>query len=228
MKSRLVFSAFILSFLLSPMGSVRAQEKNLGLFRVTYYWVAQEESHPGLPRVPLLDPEGRVLARVSDDFARAVTMEGTGILKDGRVINLHSKCPEAEYGWCFFLVDSTEAPFGYGTSKPLRPFRTIAVKDGIPEGAVVYIPDFEGIPMPTDQGGVEYHDGCFVVEDTGWSLGDRHLDVFVLAEPFYKAIQAELGNRDRVTVILGAPNCPDSAAHLYDPTAWAKDIKDLD
>lgn len=200
--------------------------KKVGRFKITYYWIVFQAEFKGAPSVPLYDKKRKVLAVVTDAFGRRVSMEGTGILRDGRVVNLHEKCSFAKYGWCFMLVDTGKAPFGWGSSEPLHPFRTLAVPNNVlPRGSVVYLPDFDGMPLPGAEGGFEYHDGCFVVEDTGWSLKGQHIDIFALSEDYYKALQARVdAAASHVNVFVDYPFCPDKAANLKDPESWARDL----
>lgn len=204
---------------ISPVGS------EIGDFKLTYYWIVYEQEFPGRPTVPLYTLDGKVIAVVSSIFAERVSMEGTGVLRDGRIVNLHKECDFATYGWCFLNVDRDAAPFGYGSYDPLRPFRTLAVpKDEIPRGTVVYVPDFDGMPLPSDEGGFDFHDGCFVVEDTGWSLHGKHIDLFALAEAHYRALDERMKGRERVSVFLDSPLCPSSSSALYDPATWVKEL----
>ena len=200
--------------------------KKVGRFKITYYWVVFQDRFKGPPSVPLYNMKRKVLAVVTDEFARRVSMEGTGILRDGRVVNLHEKCAFAKYGWCFMLVDTGKAPFGWGSSEPLHPFRTLAVPNNVlPRGTVVYLPDFDGMPLPGAEGGFEYHDGCFVVEDTGWSLRGQHIDIFALSEEYYQALQKRVdAAASHVDVFVDYPFCPDKAANLKDPESWARDL----
>jgi len=196
-----------------------------GDFKLTYYWIVFEDDFQGRPSVPLYNVKHKVLAVVSETFASRVSMEGTGVLRDGRVVNLHKECKFARFGWCFFEVNKDTAPFGFGNHAPLHPFRTIAVPEEIIErGTVVYIRGFDGMPLPGDEGGFDFHDGCFVVEDTGWSLRGKHIDMFALSEAYYKVLHDRLGQTTRVHVFTGSHLCPDSSRALYNPENWAKEL----
>jgi 3D (Asp-Asp-Asp) domain-containing protein len=227
---------FAFALWLSPAASLAGSNadfdalgKKVGRFKITYYWVVFQTQFKGAPSVPLYNKKKKVLAVVTDAFARRVSMEGTGILRDGRVVNLHEKCKFAKYGWCFMLVDTGKAPFGYGSSAPLHPFRTLAVPNkALPRGTVVYLPDFDGMPLPGAEGGFEYHDGCFVVEDTGWSLSGQHIDIFALSEEYYRALHKRVDEANSVNVFVDYPFCPDKAANLKDPESWARDLLDSD
>lgn len=225
-----MFRGVILLLLLSlAAGKVCAQEKEhgqpMGSFRLTYYWIVFEADFSGRPEVPLYDMKGRALAVVTTEFARRVSMEGTGVLRDGRVLNLHQECRIAKFGWCFMEVDRKKAPFGYGSTSPLHPFRTVAAPDEvIPRGTVVYIPEYDGMPLPGSEGGFSFHDGCFVVEDTGWSLQGKHLDIFALSEEYYRTLHKRVGEQEKVHIYRDSELCPASAVALYDPSNWAREL----
>jgi 3D (Asp-Asp-Asp) domain-containing protein len=226
--SSLLHAALLLLSGILPQGTVSQDNsvgQEVGTFKVTYYWIVFEEEFPGRPSVPLYDIKGKVLAVVEDRFAERVSMEGTGVMRDGRVLNLHNECDQAKYGWCFFLVDREKAPFGYGSHAPLHPFRTIAVPDHIlKRGQVVYIPSFDGMPLPGTEGGFDFHDGCFVVEDTGWSLKGKHIDIFALSEEYYRRLHKQVDSTTHVNVFVDSPLCPLSSTTLYDPEAWAREL----
>jgi len=195
-----------------------------GDFRVTYYWIAFEREHRGTKDVPLIGCDGRTLATVADSFAREISLEGTGVLEDGRVLNLQERHPEARHGWCFFEVDRSEAPWGWGSRVPLHPFRSIAENGLLPAGETIFLPDFVGVPVPAPDGGIDFHDGCFVVEDTGYTLDGRHIDIFVLAEGHYKKIHRLIGGRSNLRIYTDSPLCPPAAEFLYRPDDWAREL----
>ncbi|MBI4580718.1 MAG: hypothetical protein HY718_13510, partial [Planctomycetes bacterium] len=66
--------------------------EDLGEFKITFYWVALEEPAKDEPAsTPLYDPDGKEIGRFTDSFVRRVTIEGTGKLRDGRVINVSGR-----------------------------------------------------------------------------------------------------------------------------------------
>ncbi|MBM4370182.1 MAG: hypothetical protein FJ098_00910 [Deltaproteobacteria bacterium] len=225
--SRMLIVPMVLLALHSPAGPVRADGgfgADAGEFRITYYWIAFERDHRGPRTVALIDCEGATLATVADSFAREISLEGTGVLEDGRVLNLRAEHPAAAYGWCFFEVDRGEAPWGWGSNAPLHPFRSLAENGHLPPGQTVFLPDFVGIPIPAADGGIDLHDGCFVVEDTGYTLGERHVDMFVLAEAHYRKVQRLIGGKDAVRIYTDSPLCPPAAEFLYRPDTWAREL----
>lgn len=202
--------------------------RGAGEYKITYYWIVNESELGGTPSVPLYTVAGKPIAVVSDEFAQKVSLEGTGVLADGRVVNLHEECSFARYGWCFMEVDLEHAPFGYGSVGPLHPFRTIAVPESdLAAGTVIYVPQFDGMALPSDSGGFEFHDGCFVVEDTGYSLDGRHMDVFAHTETNYEILDRQLGGVESVDVFVDSPLCPGTAQALFNPAAWADSLLSL-
>lgn len=228
-KAAAVLICIAPAFLQSSAASDLEIGEEVGRFKMTYYWVVFESEFAGRPSVPLYDIKRKVLTVVSEEFAERVSMEGTGVLRDGRVVNLHKECAFARFKWCFLLVDKTQAPFGYGSHVPLHPFRTLAVPDKILErGTVVYLPAFDGMPLPGDEGGFEFHDGCFVVEDTGWSLKGKHIDIFALSEDYYEALQKQVEEKYSVDIYVKSPFCPASSTALYNPESWAQELLSFD
>ena len=217
----------LVALALLPAGDATGDPRfgaDAGEFRVTYYWIAFEREHQGAKDVPLLDQKGKVLATVSESFAAEISLEGTGVLEDGRVLNLHERHPEARHGWCFFEVDRTEAPWGWGSRVPLHPFRSIAENGHLPKGEIVFLPDFVGVPIPAPDGGIDFHDGCFVVDDTGYTLDEHHIDIFVLAKDHYRKVHRLIGGKYRLQIYTKSPLCPPASEFLYRPGDWARDL----
>jgi len=160
--------------------NLRLIKKNAAL---TYYWVVFESDYPGPRNVQLKSCSRKNIAVVNARFAKDIQLEGTGILKDGRVVNIGSDDN------CFDVIDNKKFPFGSGeTSLPLDPFITIASND-IKSGTKLYIKEFDGLRLPINN---KIHNGCFKVGDTGFSFRGNHIDVFVLKEAFYKNIDPKI------------------------------------
>jgi 3D (Asp-Asp-Asp) domain-containing protein len=177
----------------------------LGRYRLTYYWIArQPEADRG--RVALRDRRGRVIARVSRAFARRLRMQGTGVLTDGRVINIAGGCRKTRR--CYTILGEG-TPFGIGArGRALTPFRSVAAPPHLRIGSVLYIPELDGREIPG--GGGEVHDGCVIADDRGGGIKGRQLDLFALGRGNYEAFHG----RDlvRVTVHRGGERCADLAA----------------
>src|SRR5262249_21362605 len=83
----------------------------LGSFQLTYYYVAAEADYANTGvATTLYDPSCAPLATVTDTFADAVVIEGTGALLDGRVFNYAGSCA-CPFSPCFEFVDA-DHPWG--------------------------------------------------------------------------------------------------------------------
>jgi hypothetical protein len=93
---------------------IKASQKNRKLLQkgadLTYYWIAHPDDydHSG-KSVTVKTCDGKSLGTVSQEYADALVMEGTGIV-DGNIINLGS-CSCNNYA-CFMEVDKKEDPYG--------------------------------------------------------------------------------------------------------------------
>ncbi|MEK7867603.1 MAG: 3D domain-containing protein [Planctomycetota bacterium] len=140
----------------------------LGEFKVTFYWVEFEETYAKDPAdTPILDDEGNELGRFAKKFVERIRIEGTGKLRDGRVINVTGKEGRFEVVKC---------PNGLGTKGyHLIPFRSVAVdKDVVPVGTELYVPSAVGAKLPDGT----VHDGRFWAHDVGGGIDGKHLDFF--------------------------------------------------
>ena len=62
--------------------------RRLSRFRLTRYYVAEEDDYEGNATIPVLDTKGNILAKVSPAFFLSMSVEGTGRLRDGRLLNV--------------------------------------------------------------------------------------------------------------------------------------------
>ena len=133
------------------------------------------------------------IAEVSKDFATQLAVQGTGKLRDGRVLNIwgHCNCKRTP---CFKV---TQAQWGTaGTGRSLLPFRTVAVDPKVVKlGSLLYVPLLEGRTMPgrAPWGGF-VHDGCVVADDTGGHIGGNRLDLFVGRRAYFLGISGSGGS----------------------------------
>ncbi|MGZ3695883.1 MAG: 3D domain-containing protein [Bdellovibrionota bacterium] len=150
----------------------------IGQLKPTFYWVAVETEDGAEKNKELKDMDGRVMARVTTKFDKAIRMEGTGRMLDGRVLNFAGRQPVEGGGplEVRFLVCPADAPYGYGLDLiKLTPFRSVAVDPTVvPIGSKVYIPKAKGIKLP--DGSV--HDGYFQAVDIGDLIKDKRIDIF--------------------------------------------------
>jgi len=122
-------------------------------------------------------------------------LEGSGRLRDGRVVTYHCK----RGGEHRFRLTKAQSGLAV-TGCELVPFRTVAVDPRvIPLGSTIYIPQLKGARLPDGT----IHDGIFIAADRGHFRG-RHVDVFVGASPrgIRPFARRGYGSRSRVTVIV--------------------------
>ena len=190
-------------------------------FALRFYWLSLEADYEdplsgAVPRsgrvravpidtwVELYTPEGYFFGRVPERFAWSLRLEGTGLMKDGRIINYTGKCPFG-YGTCFEQLDVGEHPFGRGSGvRPLIPFKSVAVDPRIvPIGEPIYIPEFDGLVLPDGS----IHDGCVRADDTGGGIKRRKMDFFVVTYGNFRFLLDELENVTWITPQIQAPRC---------------------
>ena len=170
-----------------PVDPEPEEPRHLGTFQVTYYWMA-EARDKGPATVPIYRRKTcKPLAKVSKSFAHRLTLEGTGKLRDGRVVNTAGAC-KCDSSPCFFVVKKSKK-WGVGVGKrPLVPYRSVAVDPGIvPVGTMLYIPQLDGLTMPghAPYGGF-VHDGCVRADDRGGNINGKQLDLFMGKRSHYR------------------------------------------
>ncbi|HEY1555743.1 MAG TPA: 3D domain-containing protein [Kofleriaceae bacterium] len=181
----------------------RDSPKPLGQFTITFYYVIGEEEVGAKPVANENSGDDKDFAAISDDavtlyeadhcapiaqvspeFATQLAIQGTGKLRDGRVLNIWGRC-SCERTPCFRVTRNQWGTAGSG--RPLQPFRTVAVDPKIvPLGSLLYVPLLEGRTMPgrAPWGGF-VHDGCVVADDTGGHIDGNRLDLFVARKGYY-------------------------------------------
>ncbi len=159
---------------------------------------------PQNTRVELYTPEGYFFGRVPERFAWSLRLEGSGLMKDGRIVNYTGKCPFG-YGTCFEQLDVKEHPFGRGAGlRPLIPFKSVAVDPRlVPIGEPIYIPEFDGLLLPDGS----IHDGCVRADDTGGGIKRRKMDFFVVTYGNFRFLLDELANVTWITPHIQSPRC---------------------
>jgi 3D (Asp-Asp-Asp) domain-containing protein len=196
------------------------EPKPLGRFDLTFYYVIGEEEvarmaakkaandnakrgatgtelaaiAPSSDLVTIYEPKAcKPIAEVTREFEAQLELQGTGKLRDGRVVNIWGACP-CEHKPCFQV---TETQWGTaGTGKPLQPFRTVAVdRNVIKLGSLLYVPLLEGRTMPgRPPWGGFVHDGCLVADDTGGGINGHQLDLFVGRKGYFLGLAAAGGS----------------------------------
>ncbi|HTR52634.1 MAG TPA: 3D domain-containing protein [Kofleriaceae bacterium] len=189
----------------APSEQPSNEPKQLGQFTITFYYVIGEEevapkldvanensgddrdfaATTGDDSVTLYEADQcEAIAQVSPEFATQLAIQGTGKLRDGRVLNIWGRCACARTP-CFKVTSNQWG--NSGTGRPLQPFRTVAVDPKVvPLGSLLYVPLLEGRTMPgrAPWGGF-VHDGCVVADDTGGHIDGNRLDLFVARKGYY-------------------------------------------
>jgi 3D (Asp-Asp-Asp) domain-containing protein len=176
-----------------------AKSVYLGQFRVSFYQ-AVDECDPALSGsavAAVRDRGGRTIAKVSRSFHRRLLLEGTGRLRDGRVVNYDTRVN----GGTRFKI--SRAPYGLSTRNlPLVPYRTVAVDTNVIRlGSRVSIPAVRGFRLRDGT----THDGVFVAGDTGSAIRGRHIDIFVGFEDHIRnslVRSGRIGHGQRVKVFV--------------------------
>jgi len=144
-----------------------------GKFRNTYYYMIYEEDYPANETrdQAVLDRDGTVLAKVSVRFRKDLLMEGSGKLRDGRVLNYHGKIDGVA------RFHETKHPYGRGAGNcALAPFKTIAVDPNqVPLGSQVYIDETRGMVLPDGT----VHNGIWYAQDTGGAILHDRIDIYI-------------------------------------------------
>ena len=154
--------------------------------------------------VELYTAEGFFFGRVPERYACSLKLEGSGLLRDDRVVNYTGSC-KFGYGTCFEQLDIADFPFGRGAGqRPLIPFKSVAVDPRVVQlGETLYIPEFDGLALPDGS----IHDGCVRADDTGGGIKGRKLDFFVVTYGNFRALLDALLGVSWITPQVEAPRC---------------------
>ncbi|MCX5741229.1 MAG: 3D domain-containing protein [Proteobacteria bacterium] len=149
------------------------------------------------------------IAEVSREFASQLDLQGTGKLRDGRVLNIEGAC-HCERSPCFKVIENQWGTSGNG--HPLQPFRTVAVDPKVIKvGTLLHVPLLEGRMMPgREPWGGFVHDGCVVADDTGGGIDGNQLDLFVGRKAYFLGLSGSGGSHAwarHVPVYDGAGIC---------------------
>ena len=190
-------------------------------FALRFYWLSLEQDYddpqnanvptkgriaavPKRSFVELYTPAGYYFGRVPERFAWSLRLEGSGLMRDDRIVNTTGSC-KFGYGTCFEQLSVDEYPFGRGAGyRKLVPFKSVAVDPRVvPIGEPIYIPEFDGLVLPDGS----IHDGCVRAEDTGGGIKGRKMDFFVVTYGNFRFLLDELQNVTWMTPHIEAPRC---------------------
>ena len=185
-----------------------------------FYWLTRETDYddappgsvarggacaqPGNRWVELYTSDGYFFSRVPERYACSLKLEGSGLMRDDRVVNYTGPC-KFGYGTCFDQLDVTDFPFGRGAGlRPLIPFKSVAVDPRVVAlGEPLYIPEFDGMVLPDGS----IHDGCVRADDTGGGIKGKKLDFFVVTYGNFRVLLDELLGVTWITPEVEAPRC---------------------
>jgi 3D (Asp-Asp-Asp) domain-containing protein len=181
----------------------------------TYYYLASETDYAGAADTDLYDASCKVIATVAAKYSDAVCIEGSGLLKDGRVINYEKTCscgrPCPTGGIvCYSVLDKAKYPWGMGAQlNPLVPLRSWAVdKTVIPIGTVLYAEQWDGVKLPSVSGlGGFTHDGCFRADDVGGGITGMQHDFFAGTRSMWLALEKVFATKSTFTVYKNPGRC---------------------
>ena len=176
-----------------------------GTFKMTFYWLAFESEYANEPAtVDIYTRHGFALGRFPRTFVFEFKLEGSAVLRDGRILNYDGRCPYG-IGFCFQTLDPREHPMGKGgQGRALQPYRSVAVDPRfVPLGTPLYLPELVGALMPDGT----RHDGCVRADDTGGNIRRRELDFFVESYTNYKFVDEQLAGDNHVTPYVEEPRC---------------------
>jgi 3D (Asp-Asp-Asp) domain-containing protein len=138
----------------------------LGKFRVTFYWLVEEESYAGRRSSPLYTEDGKPLGSYTSQFVKDFRTESCALLQDGRIISYLKRSNRCT------VVD---APIGIN-GFTLTELKSIAVDPSIiPVGSTVYIPEAADVPIGSNC----FHDGIFKAHDVGSAIKGERIDVYL-------------------------------------------------
>ncbi|KAK4510542.1 ethionine resistance protein [Mucor velutinosus] len=171
----------------------------------TQYWIPKEGDKDmlndgkivtltGPKNKALKSDSGSTIAKVSKTTYDKFQMEGTGLLKNGVMVNL------GDSDKTFQKVDRSEAPYGLGSDDNihLSPWVSVASND-LKIGTKLYVKELDGVKLPDGK----THNGCVRVDDEGWSFHGCQLDFFVLQFTAYEKLENILPEK----VTVSAQDC---------------------
>ena len=193
-----------------------ASNSQLSLWN-TYYYVPVEQTQTSGPRTTLYNANCEPIAEVPASFSDSACIEGTGRLKDGRVVNYASVCQcgrRCPYGRqpiiCWSELNDDRFFWGKGArNNPLVPMRSIAVdRNVIALGTTLYIPQWNGVQLPSmDSFEGFVHDGCFRADDVGSAIDGTHIDIFTGPESLYRLLNRRIPSRTTMQAEPGDERC---------------------
>lgn len=153
-------------------------------WRLTRYYVAEEKDYRAVSFVPVYSSDKKLLAKVPANFFCSMSLEGTGKLKDGRLLNVagaYISVDPAEYQMCYEVYQAHVAMM---TSKgrPPKPSKYFGVS--IRDGRVVAAQPFHEVPAA--KVGVGYGTGKLGVPYTPAVTLATDIGAYKTSEPTFR------------------------------------------
>jgi 3D (Asp-Asp-Asp) domain-containing protein len=137
----------------------------LGKFKVTFYWVVEEEDYTGGRTSALYDAGGKLLGKFPPAFVKAFKTESAARLRDGTRISYLKRRNRAE------VVDQFN---GFGGYK-LTELQSVAVDPRlVPLGSRLYVPQAGGVTVNGKP-----LTGVFYAHDIGSAIKGKRIDIFI-------------------------------------------------
>lgn len=162
----------MINIILVALFSLTGFSQDLGKFQNSWYYLPSEDDYSTYPKTTnILDKKGKVIARVSAAFKKALTLEGSGKLSNGSVVNYSG----VVNGQIRFNI--VKAQFGLGVKNcELEPLHSVAVDPKvIPLGSKIRIKETIGLRFPDGT----LHDGIWFAVDVGGAIHGKRIDLFM-------------------------------------------------
>lgn len=179
-------------------------EAQAGTYKHTYYWAAHpQDADMTTPKMAVYNKKGKIIAHEPRDLIKKISLEGSGFLSDGRLVNIGCSCKFPNVR--FKVLNKKITPFGIDArGKPLIPFKSVAVdRKQIRLGSKMYIPKFDGLILPNGK----RHNGCFIAADVGSAIHTNRIDIFSGYKSHYRKVQRKLKWPKSFKVYVHSNNC---------------------
>ena len=226
--NRFFLAALVLTAVSFPAAPARADtsgffgpaaEPVIARLRNTYYYLVREADYAKYAADDvLLDMEDRELEQVSSRFRKALDIEGSGHLLNGKVVNFAG----VKNGRIRYRYTRNAWGDGVGTCA-LVPFHSIAVDPKVIKlGSLVRIDETVGMRLPDGS----IHDGLWRAVDVGGAIRGDRVDLFVGDGDQGRVLDAaRIGHLQPLTVRLVEEPASDSCVHnTFETSGNPKDL----
>jgi 3D (Asp-Asp-Asp) domain-containing protein len=149
-----------------PPAYTLRKAQDLGQFKVTFYWLVEEDNYQGKKTCPLYAPGGKLVGRFTPQFIKDFQIESCAMLSDGRIISYLKRSNLCQ------VVDLPIGANGY----TLTELKSVAVDPSvIPIGSRIFIKDAADVLISDSV----MHDGIFCAQDVGSAIKGNRIDVYL-------------------------------------------------